>query len=678
MLVGLLASLLLPLVDTVPAHPPPPTPEDAAARMVERYADGEYASALDESLESWRTESLNVNGATLDQLLDVPHMAEEAAQAIMAHIARHGPLQSLHELFAVEGLPRPMALRIMPWLHVDNGLKWAHGPPAHRQLSITQRAIYPVPLEPATNHASKRRKNGVLGSPLALQTRLVLTADPWLQAGLKGSKAAGEPAFSKHSPHGYGFYSGYAQADLQWPLRMRLVLGDHALRPGYGLVLGTGSLSFLGSDAVAWGHFTRARGAFASSSGQLLRGLSITLRHGRWHLLAGFSGQRVDAHLVSQDGGWRIRHLKPAGPFRTEATLRHRRTTWELVSYASAQYATRRLILGLTAMQAHYQYPPLTIAPTATGQGNRPPQDLVRAGPYFSFRTPRIRLWGEWATEFAWPRRAHRPTTSLVTGVAGTFAGRLTAGMMLYHYAGSGHTVYQRAVGPATLARHGGHGLQMALEGYLRQVHHLFATAQLHAGRTPEGRFARQIERLRLQVGWEWAIDEASELRLLVKHSTRPLRASSRTQHAQQAQHQEVRLQLGHWPEGGFGALSQGAVLTNVTQARAPSRLGWAVFQDLGYRTRTVEMRVRLGYMQLDESPAGFYIYEPGPAYAFGMRRYAIHGIRGWLYVRWQPMRTLDLWATLGHTHALAPRQARGTGAGPLEVTLQIRWRPRF
>ena len=61
-------------------------------------------------------QKVSVNSATLEQLDAIPGLGKKKAQAVIDHIAQHGPMQSEADLVKVKGIGEKLAAKISPYL----------------------------------------------------------------------------------------------------------------------------------------------------------------------------------------------------------------------------------------------------------------------------------------------------------------------------------------------------------------------------------------------------------------------------------------------------------------------------------------------------------------------------------------------------------------------------------
>lgn len=61
-------------------------------------------------------QKVSINSASVEQLDAIPGLGKKKAQAVIDHIAQHGPLQSEADLVKVKGIGEKLAAKISPYL----------------------------------------------------------------------------------------------------------------------------------------------------------------------------------------------------------------------------------------------------------------------------------------------------------------------------------------------------------------------------------------------------------------------------------------------------------------------------------------------------------------------------------------------------------------------------------
>lgn len=78
------------------------------------FAEPEASSQI--SKTDTVVQKVAINSATLEQLDAIPGLGKKKAQAVLDHIAQHGPIQNKADLTQVKGIGEKLAAKISPYL----------------------------------------------------------------------------------------------------------------------------------------------------------------------------------------------------------------------------------------------------------------------------------------------------------------------------------------------------------------------------------------------------------------------------------------------------------------------------------------------------------------------------------------------------------------------------------
>lgn len=233
------------------------------------------AEELLEEMEALAASPVQINRASVEELMAVPGLSGTLAQAVVAYRESEHPFRSVEELEEVRGIGPATMEAVRPFVTIgppeeqredvwlDPSL-WVRG----GRLEVVSRVKRPLEL------AQGYRDGSFVGGPEATYQRVVWRSDH-LSAGTIHNKRSGESAAGWRAPGAMPFY--LALEDLG---RLRsLVVGDYRAGFGQGLVLGSGGMFGKGANAV--GSVNRGgsgvRGHTSSSSSHSFRGVAVEL-----------------------------------------------------------------------------------------------------------------------------------------------------------------------------------------------------------------------------------------------------------------------------------------------------------------------------------------------------------------------------------------------------------------
>lgn len=191
----------------------------------EERAEDEDAVAMLEELKLLSEHPLNINTATIDDLLQLPFLSEAQIEQIHAYIYLHGQMQTLAELRLVpliDGVTRRrMSLFVYaePEQHDDKSHLMGH-----LRSDLSTRLDVPLYYR-----LGQQQPDGYQGNPLYHRIRYQLGNNRHFQAGLRVEKDAGERFYDSYGGYAMLFDVGFLQ---------RAIVGDYRIGFGEGLVMG--------------------------------------------------------------------------------------------------------------------------------------------------------------------------------------------------------------------------------------------------------------------------------------------------------------------------------------------------------------------------------------------------------------------------------------------------------
>ncbi|MFU8861204.1 MAG: ComEA family DNA-binding protein [Cyclonatronaceae bacterium] len=233
----LLASLLLILGGCAQPARAQDLP-DVVLNMTGSLDDEEDTAALVDYLEELLTNPVNVNTASIDQLMMIPGMRPQQAEALVAYRTGNGSFDSEQDLLKVRGIGPASLEQMMPFITVGgytgrlrrnltNPNWWVHNGRFESYSRARQNretaAGYIPPHDSIPPH--------FLGSPVHFTQRISYSSRA-VSLNRTQIKDPGE--------EGLTYLTAHAAIRDAGPLRM-LVAGDYRIASGYGLIFASGA-----------------------------------------------------------------------------------------------------------------------------------------------------------------------------------------------------------------------------------------------------------------------------------------------------------------------------------------------------------------------------------------------------------------------------------------------------
>jgi len=264
-----------------------------------------------ESLWELTHNPINLNTATVQELLQIPFLSPELAQEIIRYRSRVAAFSQITDLSLVPGMSEEIYEAIQPMLIV-------------KQPSFSPGIVYRFQTRLETPQREGYRSNDY-HNPLYLQHRILFQVNSYVRGGIIWEKDAGE-----ESMFDYGsFHIQYRHPGNNFSI----LAGDYYKKVGLGLVLWTPygrplSLQSLPSNQNLWSH---SRGNHSTQEAGYLRGISLEYQvRSSLRFDIFYSSKSMDAS-ISQDSHY-VQSIYSSGLHRTtnekEKLKRVKTTLW--------------------------------------------------------------------------------------------------------------------------------------------------------------------------------------------------------------------------------------------------------------------------------------------------------------------------------------------------------------
>ena len=223
--------LMLPAQEPVRVDPFTSEPSAATESAYENADDGQLSS-----LEEYRVSPLNINKASLTELLSTGVLSPFQAQQLISHRTKFGDLLAFQELQVIPGWNLQLIRDLLPFITIQNSESLAalilnrFNNIRHRILIRTGNNI---PL--IQNNTAGGSSNNYLGSAMKMLFQYRIDKGRAMQAGIIGDKDAGEYFFQKNNKWGFDHYGFYFIVREVKKIKS-LAIGDFEINMGQGLI----------------------------------------------------------------------------------------------------------------------------------------------------------------------------------------------------------------------------------------------------------------------------------------------------------------------------------------------------------------------------------------------------------------------------------------------------------
>lgn len=254
-----------------------------------------------EFLENLANNPLNINRATIDDLMQIPGLNFRLAQNISQYRRDSAPFTAVEDLLNVTGIGSATLGRIRPYVAIGSGIELG------RDLYLNPRfwtnnsrfegfSRYQRVIQPQDGYI-REDGSGYIGNPVRYYQRYRYTSNH-LSVNLTQEKDPGEPLTG---PMNFDYTSWHFALQNVGNLQ-NLVIGDYSLSFGQGLLLWSGGAFGKGRDVVR-GVSKNERGVRPFTSAQEATGFrGIAATYGHRFQVTGFYSNRARTASVVEEG----------------------------------------------------------------------------------------------------------------------------------------------------------------------------------------------------------------------------------------------------------------------------------------------------------------------------------------------------------------------------------------
>ncbi len=297
---------------------------------VERAEEEDLQQHLQE-LKELSEHPININTATVEDLLQLPFLSEAQIEQIHAYIYLHGQMQTLAELRLVPLIDDATRRWIPLFMYAEPEQQ-----ETDKRLFSRFRHDFSTRLDiPLYYRVGQQQKNGYRGDPLYHRIRYTLGNSRHFQAGLRVEKDAGERFYDS-----YGAYAMLHDVGIL----DKAVVGDYRIGFGEGLVIGGSTWNSKSTPPL------KTQGGIRPMTGMdetnFLRGAAVTLSLGNHIKLSAFGSYRKrDATLTSKG---EVQTLRTDGYHRTASEWEKKRNVGSTVLGGNIAWYNKGFHLGAT------------------------------------------------------------------------------------------------------------------------------------------------------------------------------------------------------------------------------------------------------------------------------------------------------------------------------------------
>lgn len=639
--------------------------EGAVVSMEEAY----------EHLNELAQQPLDVNVATLEDLMQIPGLDQNQINDILQYIHRYGKMRSIEELAMIESIDLNLRNYLECFLVAeDEAAKPWYAKGRLRQtlrkvrhsLVMTARVptYYRAGDQRAPSHTymgDNRYAGKYLGDPVSHSLRYSLRVGENVTFNLSGGKSAGEPFFGEHNRWGYDRYAFNLRVTHVGRFS-QIILGHFRGQFGLGLVLNNnftlgkqGMLAAVGRRLTAFSPHSSVSDSKHFQGAAAMVGLSDRIQ-----MAAFFSYRKIDATLNADST---ISTILTSNYHRTAIEMGKKNNSAMMTTGTHLSYERRRWGIGVSAI---YSWLNREINPTYSKTGKQNPSQLYRLhyprgkcfwnfSADYHYRWRELRLNGETAID----KDFHLATINSMTWRTPS---NLTLMAVQRYYTYQYNALFGSSFSDGGSVKNES-GLyigarwdispSMVIEGYTDIAYfpwykYLVSSSSYSWDNSITGTWNKNSSwsfSLRYRIKMKQR-DKTTKNETNEKKGTEGTGGTKEKALLTKYDHRLRLLAIYNKEKWSLRTQVEGCSLSFDETTK-----GYIIAQSASYKpTTTLEIYANAAWFNTDDYDSRLYSYERGVRYSFGSTSYYGKGIHAALMLKYKPLYRLTLQGKVGHT----------------------------
>lgn len=303
--------------------------DDPFEEILEDF-ENEDENAVDD-LEDYFTNPIDLNTATVDQLVTLPLFDITTANIIVAHRKRFGYFNSAYELRLVADLPPELVRKIIPLFYVSEWKVKLYEPTFLESLLGKTKLEYRSRFQSDIQNRKGFTENKYEGDKLKSYQRAGIKLGSNIKSGFLIEKDAGEKSYNDFT----SFYAEYSSKDII----EKVIVGDYLVEFGQGLTIWSPYAFSKGAEVVSplFRKEKNIRAYRSTDENQFRRGAAIALNYSDFRFTLFYSKNYFDANIDSLSNTFLSRPID--GYHRTVTEIRREDSGNELLMGTRIDYS---------------------------------------------------------------------------------------------------------------------------------------------------------------------------------------------------------------------------------------------------------------------------------------------------------------------------------------------------
>lgn len=341
--------------------------EKVIADLLERLIENTEATVdytdLQDQLEQYNRNKLNLNKASREQLQRLIFLEENQINAIINHRLKFGDFLNLYELQTIEAMDDLTIYYLTYFVTVDEN--WMENQTTFKQMLVKGKheiiGLYDTEMEQRAGYNKQRITDGktyYLGNPDRYVFRYRFSYGNKLTFGYTAEKDMGEQFGQGAQPYGFDFNSLHFYYRPRKSIVKTIAVGDYQVNFGQGLTFGSGLAARKSAFVMnVRRSYLPIRPFRSLNENEFLRGAAVTLAKDKWQVVLFGSGKYISTNFNANDtlqGDDIFSSVSLTGLHRTASEVNKRQNVFQTIYGGNARVILKRGHVGLTHVQTNY------------------------------------------------------------------------------------------------------------------------------------------------------------------------------------------------------------------------------------------------------------------------------------------------------------------------------------
>lgn len=632
--------------------------EKVIADLMERLIENTEANVdytdLQEQLELYNRNKLNLNKASREQLQRLIFLDDNQINALINHRQVFGDFISLYELQTIAALDPLTIYYLTYFVSVDEN--WQEDQTPFGQMVLKGKheliGLYDTEGQARAGYAAERKLNGqsyYLGNQERYVFRYRFSYGNRLSFGYNGEKDMGEQFGKGAQAGGFDFNSVHFYYRPRKSVVKTIALGDYQINFGQGLTFGSGLAARKSAFVMnVRRSFAPIRPYRSLNENEFLRGGALTLGKKNWQLVLFGSRKYISTNFNAQDAIQSedaFSSLSITGLHRTQSEADRKHNVLQSIYGGNARYNFKQGHIGFTHVQSDYN--------VAFVAGNQPYQlynfrgkTLINSGIDYTLQWRNINLFGEVS-------RSNNDAYAALAGLVASLDANLDVVLMYRNFAKN----YQATLNNPFAENSDGRNEQGLYTGLsLRFTPQVVLNMYIDVYQSKWLRYLTDAPAKGVDLLGELQYNPTKTAQLYVRFR-REVKGRNQsgntaaTDYLSNQQRSTYRFNAQYKVSLDLSAKSRVEVI-QFSDDLNKNQFGTLIFQDIQYSTprKKLSLITRMAYFTVDDYNARVYAAENDVLYQYAVPLYQNSGVRYYIVARAKITRKLELWLKFSET----------------------------